>query len=175
MDPLDESPLDEPTEPALLDGSDVSGRLDTVEQRLRKLAGVDPHGHLTEPDPGGDERWEGAQVWAHIAEFVPYWHTQLETVIGEYDGTPVPFGRLRTDPGRLAAIEMGLHEDVDGLRIRAHQSIEDVKRYLDGLTPAELSAVGVHPTLGEMGVEHIVERFVVGHLEEHADQLDKLE
>jgi hypothetical protein len=57
---------------------------------------------------------------------------------------------------------------------RTHQAISALRRYLEGLTPAEWSAVGLHPTRGEMDVEAIVERFEVDHLEEHADQLDGL-
>jgi hypothetical protein len=36
-------------------------------------------------------------------------------------------------------------------------------------------ARGLHPTLGEMTVAAIAERFIIAHLEEHADQLDSLE
>ncbi len=34
--------------------------------------------------------------------------------------------------------------------------------------------MGAHPRLGDMPLAQIVEEFVVGHLEEHADQLDLL-
>ena len=158
----------------MLDGTDVVARLDAVEGRLAEHAAGDPPPGLTEPDPGATERWEAAQVWAHMAEFVGYWHGELETVIGEYDGTPVPFGRTKSDPRRIAAIEMGRHEAIAELRRRVGDAIAELKRCLRGLTAAELNAVGRHPTLGEMDVEAIVEEFIVGHLEEHADQLDKL-
>jgi len=176
-DALDESPLDEPVEPIapMLAGSDLMDRLDEAESRLNahSEAAPNPTG-LTEPDEGGTERWEAGQVWAHIAEFVPYWYEQIQAVIGGYDGTPVPFGRTKSDPGRIAAIEMGRHEDVADQMARTHAAIEALKRYLEGLTPAEWSAVGLHPRRGEMDVEEMVERFVVDHLEEHAEQLDKL-
>ena len=176
MEPRDESPLEEAAEPItpMLDGSDVIQRLDDVEARLFQHARTEPSAGLTEPDEGADERWEAGQVWAHIAEFVPYWHEQLETVIGGYDGTPVPFGRTKTDPGRIAAIDMGRHEDIGLQMSRTHDSIVALKRYLAGLMPAEWNALGVHAIRGEMDVEAIVERFVVAHLEEHAEQLDLL-
>lgn len=176
MKPLDESPLDGPAEPItpMLDGSDVIQRLDDVEARLFQHARAEPPSGLTQPDPGADERWEAGQLWAHIAEFVPYWHEQLETVIGSYDGTPVPFGRTKTDSGRITAIEMGRHEDIGHQMSRTHDSIVALKRYLAGLMPAEWNALGLHPTRGEMDVEAIVERFIVVHLEEHAAQLDLL-
>jgi hypothetical protein len=176
VDPIDESPLAKPVEPTapMLDGSDVMDRLDEAETRLREHARAEAPTGLSEPDEGGDERWEAGQVWAHIAEFVPYWHEQVESVIAAYDGTPVPFGRTKTDPARIAAIELGRHEQITDQMTRTHDSIAELKRYLGGLIPAEWNAVGLHPTRGEMDVEAIVERFVVIHLEEHAEQLDNL-
>jgi len=176
LDPTDESPLDEPVDPIapVLVGSDLIERLDEAESRLRAHSEADNATGLTEPDEGGTERWEAGQVWAHIAEFVPYWYEQIQAVIGGYDGTPVPFGRTKSDPDRIAAIEMGRHEDVAGQMARTHAAIEELKRYLEGLMPADWTAVGLHPRRGEMDVEQMVERFVVDHLEEHAEQLDKL-
>jgi hypothetical protein len=167
--------MDDQTGTPMLDGTDFVARLDDVERRLRALAANEAPTGLTDPDPGGTERWEAGQVWAHIAEFVPYWHAEAESVIAGYDGDPVPFGRTKTDPGRIAGIEMGRRESVADLLARAGEGIAALKRYIATLTPAEWNAVGQHPTLGEMDVEAIVERFVVAHLEEHAAQLDKLQ
>jgi DinB family protein len=176
IDPSDESPLEAPVEPIapVLAGSNLLDRLDDAESRLTALAQVEDARGLTEPDPGGTERWEAGQVWAHIAEFVPYWHEQLESVIGDYDGTPVPFGRTKTDIARIAAIEAGRAEPVREQMTRVADSLLALKRYLQGLTPPEWGALGLHPTRGEMDGEQIVERFIIDHLEEHADQLEKL-
>ena len=59
-------------------------------------------------------------------------------------------------------------------RNRVRDEIAELKRDLAGLTAAEWNAVGQHPTRGPMDVEAIVGTFVVKHLEEHAEQLDKL-
>lgn len=167
--------MDDAKGTTLLDGSDVFARLEAVERRLgRHAAGPKPDG-LTDPDPDTpEERWEAGQVWAHIAEFVPYWLGELRTVIGAFDGTAVPFGRVKTDPGRITAIEVGRNEPVPSQMARTADAVADVRRFLDGLTPAEWNAVGRHPTRGEMDVEAMVERFIVAHLEEHAEQLDRL-
>lgn len=170
MDPS----VDEPTQSSMLDGTDFVARLEEVEKRLDALAAATPTG-LTEPDPGGTERWEAGQVWAHVAEFVPYWQGEVESVIGSYDGDPVPFGRTKEDPARLAGIEMGRHEAVRQLKERVHEGIDELKRYLAARTSAEWNAVGQHPLRGEMDVEAIIGRFVVAHLEEHAEQLDRLQ
>ena len=45
---------------------------------------------------------------------------------------------------------------------------------LDALPADAWSARGLHPTRGEMTPAEILDRFIVNHLEEHADQLDKL-
>jgi len=149
-------------------------RLELVEQRLAEhAAGPTPDG-LTEPDEGGDERWEAAQVWAHMAEFVGYWQSELEKVVDHYQGSPVSFGRTKDDPDRSSAIEIGRQVPVGVLMDRVHDGIEVVRRYLPALAPAQWSAVGLHSRLGEMGVGAIVERFQLKHLEEHANQLDGL-
>lgn len=170
MDPQ----LNEPSQSPMLDGTDFEARLDAVEQKLDLHAAAETPDGLTQPDPGGTERWEAAQVWAHMAEFVAYWHGEVESVIGSFDGNPVPFGRTKEDPDRIAGIEMGRHAPIDELMGRVHESIEDLKSYLSSRTSGEWNAIGRHPRRGEMDVEAIVERFVVAHLEEHADQLDGL-
>ena len=157
-----------------LDGADFVARLEVVEKRLDAHAAAETPAGLTEPDPDGTERWEAAQVWAHMAEFVSYWHGEVESVIGSFDGDPVPFGRTKEDAGRIAGIETGRHEPIDELMGRVHAAIENLKSYLSARTSGEWSAIGHHPRRGDMDVEAIVERFVVAHLEEHADQLDGL-
>lgn len=149
-------------------------RLELVEQRLAGHAATEAPAGLTEPDPGDTERWEAAQVWAHIAEFVGYWHRQLELVNGNYKGTPIPFGRTKADAERIEAIEAGRQTPIPQSMAEVRAAIEALRRYLHGVTNADWSAIGLHPTRGEMPIEGIVERFVLDHLEEHADQLDLL-
>jgi len=158
----------------MFDGGTFLDRLDAVEQRLEAHARRPAPTGLTEPDEGDTERWEAAQVWAHIVEFVPYWQSEIEKVIAGYDGTPVPFGRTKQDSARRAAIEIGRSEAIPALAVRNTKDVAAIRAYLGGLTSAEWNAVGLHERRGEMDVEAIVDRFVVGHLEEHADQLDQL-
>jgi hypothetical protein len=166
--------MDEQIGTSMLDGTDFVARLDAVEQRLDQHASAEAPTGLTDPDPGGTEQWEVGQVWSHMVEFVAYWHGQVESVIASYDGDPQPFGRLKDDPGRLAGIELGRNEALRRMRAEVGEEIAELKRYLSTLTPAEWNAVGLHPTRGPMDVEAIVGTFVVNHLEEHAEQLDKL-
>ena len=152
-------------------------RLRAVQQRLDEHAAAGPPPGLTEPDPGGTERWEAGQVWAHLAEFPAYWLGQIEHILERRaagDAEPIPFGRTKTDAGRIAAIERDRHEDPAALLQRVHDGIEATVSRLDALPSDGWSARGLHPTRGEMTPAQIVDRFIVDHLEEHTDQLDLL-
>jgi hypothetical protein len=156
---------------------ELLARLDAVEARLNHLVATPTPG-LTEPDEGTGERWEAGQVWAHVAEFVPYWSVELERVVGGARGPvaadPVPYGRTKTDPTRIAAIERDRREDPRALLRRATEGIAELRTFMRGLPAAGWEAMGLHPTRGEVPVERIVEGSVVEHLEEHADQLEGL-
>jgi hypothetical protein len=157
-----------------MDTTEIMERFELLEQRLAEHAeGPAPDG-LTDPDEGGTERWEAAQVWAHMAEFVAYWQAQLEKVIDNYNGSPVPFGRLKDDPARIGGIEEGRHNAIAQLMAQVHDEIQVTRRYLPTLSDEQWQSVGLHPTRGEMLPEKMVEVFFLNHLEEHADQLDGL-
>ena len=149
-------------------------RMADAERRLAEHAAAPPPAALSEPDPGGEERWEAGQVWAHLAEFPAFWLDQLRRVVAARSADPVPFGRVRTDPGRIDAIERERHTDPAALLERVRASLAEVSDTMRSLSPEEWRARGLHPTLGEMSAERIVERFIVGHLEEHAAQLDSM-
>jgi hypothetical protein len=153
---------------------EIMKRLEMVEQRLSALGyGAMPNG-LTQPDPGATEQWNGQQVWAHMAEFVPYWQQQLANVIGQYSGTPVPFGRTKEDAARVGAIEAGKNMPIPNMMQQVQQAIAMTKDYLNNLTPEQWAAIGAHARRGEMTAPQIVQTFTLDHLEEHADQLEAL-
>jgi hypothetical protein len=153
----------------------VNEQLETLRQRMHGLANRQQPGGLTEPDPDTpEERWNAAQVWAHVAEFVGYWHAQLEDVVRSYDGAPVPFGRTKTDAGRITAIAIGRHRPVADLAATADQAIADLERYLATLDQQAWQARGLHIVRGVLDVPQMVDRFVINHLDEHAKQLEGL-
>lgn len=154
--------------------ADVGRRLTLAERRLRDHARAGLPGGLTEPDPGGEERWDAGQVWAHLAEFPTYWLEQLQQVIAGDPSQATPFGRTKADPDRIAAIARDRHEPVAELLDRILRDVAHVRTALAALPADAWERRGLHPTLGEMTVREQVERFLVGHLEEHADQLDRL-
>lgn len=150
-------------------------RLDAVEARLaaRTLAGS-PADSLTDPEPGSGERWQAGQVWAHVAEAVPYWIDQAQLVANSYVDEPVPFGRTKSDPGRIAAIARDRDQPVSVLWAVTHSDIEALRLVIATLDDVAWSSRGVHPTRGVMSMERIFDEFLVGHLEEHAGQLETL-
>jgi hypothetical protein len=148
-------------------------RLDAVGVRFGGLAAGPIGAGLTDPEPGSGERWEAGQVWAHLAEFIPYWVEQARIVLADpQDGAP--FGRTKADEGRIAAIQRDRAVPIPELHARLDGHLVLLRDFLGGLAGSEWQRRGTHPTLGPMGMEEIVERFLVGHLEEHAEQLEGL-
>lgn len=149
-------------------------RLADAERRLAEHANAPVPSGLTDPDPGGEERWEAGQVWAHLAEFPAYWLAQAQRVVALPTNEPVPFGRVKTDAARIEAIERDRHTDPAALLERVRSSLAEVTEAARALPPEAWTRRGAHPTRGEMTVHRLIERFIVEHLEEHADQLDSL-
>ena len=153
-------------------------RLAAVQRRLIEHAARPLPAGLTDPDPGASERWEAGQVWAHLAEFPGYWLDQFRRVLAGHaaGGTdPTPFGRTTTDAGRIAAIEQERRTDPAELLRRVTLQIDEMATTLRSLPADAWNVRGLHPSIGEMVLPTMVDRFVLGHLEEHADQLDGLE
>ena len=151
----------------------VVERCDVADRRL--VAHRDAvHTGLTEPDPGGTERWDADQVWAHLAEIGDYWRRELDRVVAAAQPDPVPFGRVKTDPARIAAIEAGRHRSVVANLEDARRSLSALRAYIAGLSEADWSRVGRHQTLGDMSIERQLEEFHIGHVEQHLAQLDGL-
>ena len=149
-------------------------RLDAVEERLSRLAGLPPPDGLTEPDVPSLETWDWGQVWAHLAEFPGYWTTELRKILaGGWTADP-PFGRTKADPARIQAIERDRHVPASGLMARLRPELSDLRNLLTEMSPEAWRRRVSHPTLGILGMGRVMEEFLVGHLEAHAAQLDAL-
>ena len=149
-------------------------RLDEVAKRLAEHADRPPAGTLTAPEPGSGERWEWGQVWAHVAEFPSYWVGQIRKILDSVSEDAVAFGRVKTDPVRVGAIEAGRSTPPPVLWQGLSGDLDEVRSLLGDMRPEDWRRLGRHPRLGLMEMPTIVEEFLVGHLEEHAGQLDLL-
>jgi hypothetical protein len=143
-------------------------RLLAAAGRIRASASALPDGALTEPDPESGERWDRGQVLAHVAEMLPYWAEQAELIVA---GRQTEFGRVKSDPGRIGAIERDRREHPARLLARVEEGVAVVLALLERLDDRAMAATGHHQTLGDMTVAELIDRFLVSHLEEHADQL----
>jgi hypothetical protein len=148
-------------------------RLAAAGERLRTLAQSRLEG-LTDPDPGTGERWEAGELWAHLAEFIPYWISQAERVLAADSAEPVPFGRTRANPERLAAIERDRHRGTNALWHDIREDLNDLRAFLGEITERGWRARGLHPVEGVMPISQIVEEMLIGHLEVHATQLERM-
>jgi DinB superfamily len=150
---------------------DRSTRLLAAADRIRATVPDMPDGARTSADPETGEQWDRGQVLAHVAEILPYWCQQVELVVERGDG--VPFGRVKTDAGRIAAIERDRGLDALELLRRMDQGVQGALALLSRLDEQALQRTGTHERIGEMTAAAIIDRFLVDHLEEHAEQLER--
>jgi hypothetical protein len=149
-------------------------RLQYVVMRLEERAAAAPVTGLTEPDQPSGEQWEWGQVWAHLGEFIPYWMGQIAIVVAGDGSEPVAFGRTKADSERIAAIDRDRDRPASELWTRMRGQLADLWNLIDHLPEEDWDKRGLHPTLGVMDMARIFDEFLVGHLEQHAAQLDGL-
>jgi hypothetical protein len=153
---------------------DLVARLETASKRLATLRPAVEAGAPwplsqnfgTEPEAS----WGPPETLAHVAEMLPFWLGEIERVV-DGSGEAVPFGRVATDQLRLLVLERDRSLPPRELFDRIAAGTHRVARRLESLTPRDTLQRGVHPVRGELTVEAVAERFIVSHLEEHAEQL----
>jgi hypothetical protein len=153
---------------------ELVSRLEAASARLAALQPVVERGAPwplsdnigTEPEAS----WGPPETLAHVAEMLPFWLGEIERLV-DGTGEPVPFGRVATDQLRLLVLERDRSLPPRELFDRIAADTDRVARRLESLTPRDTSCRGIHPRRGEMTVEELAERFIVSHLEEHAEQL----
>lgn len=154
----------------------VLGELRRLADAERRLAAHSTarHDGLTPADPSSGEQWDAGQVWAHLAEFGSYWMVELDRLVDAPSDDPVPFGRTKADPQRIAEIERGRHESPTAHFASVQGQMCRLAHRLAGLSARQWTRRGIHPTLGEMDVFRFLDHFLIGHYHEHAVQLDLL-
>ena len=153
--------------------ADFLRRLAAVEVRLRDLSRRRLDGR-TDPDPNTGESWDAGQIWAHLADFVPYWISQAERVLAADSPDPVPFGRARASADHIAAMERDRHQGPNALWHDEKEDLNDLRAFLGDISGRAWQTKGVHPTRGMMTIHQLIEELLIGHLEHHATQLEGL-
>jgi hypothetical protein len=125
-------------------------------------------------DHSDEARWGPSEVLAHLSEMAPYWLGEIERVLADGGPDPVAFGRIATDPVRLAILERDRSLPPRELYDRIAADLGRLERRWAGLSAEEKARRGVHPSRGEMAVGEMADRFIVGHLEDHVRQLGTL-
>jgi hypothetical protein len=158
-------------------GIDLRPYADRLEAATASLAGLRGEVEAREPWPlspayGAEPEsdWGPKEVLAHTAEMLAYWPAEIDRILAG-GPEPVAFGRVSTDPARIARIGQDRRlPAVELFDVIAERAAAFGGR-IRSLTASEANRRGVHPRLGEMTIAAIVPRFLVGHLEEHVEQL----
>jgi len=147
-----------------LDG--MRRRVNVARARLRALL---PAAADREPpaDPQTGERWDRFNILGHMSEFPTFWSAELARAM-ESGGE---FGRVPGSTDRRDAVDGGAKLGEAALKRQAARGVEDVLALLAKLQPADLDRTINMRGRGEVTVRWALETLLVGHLEEHCNQL----
>lgn len=118
------------------------------------------------PDEKTGERWDRLNILGHVGEFLGFWSAGIERALAGDE-----FGRIPGSTGRQDAVEEGQKLGEAALNKRVEDGIEEVLALLGRLSVADLDRTVSMRGRGEVTVRWAVDFLLVGHLEEHADQL----
>jgi uncharacterized protein (DUF952 family) len=119
---------------------------------------------------GPEHEWAPVEVLAHVGEMLPFWFGEMERIVAGAPG-PTPFGRISGDQIRALSVARDASLPVRELYARIAAAIDRYRARLPELTDGDLAAIGLHPSRGEQRITDLLEKLVVGHLEEHVRQL----
>jgi DinB family protein len=148
-------------------------RLEAARERLARLPISSPR-HVGPPDPSTGESWHRGNVLGHLSEMLPYWTDQIRRAKAGSE-------RMGRDEegaaNRRRGIEQGDAAGEAELKRAVDRGIEGAVKLLAKLTPEDLDrTVNFHNREGdrEARVGELVQILVVGHVEEHVQQLTDL-
>ena len=141
-------------------------RVNVARARLRALL---PATADREPpvDPQTGERWDRFNILGHMSEFPTFWSTGLAAAIE----SGVEFGRVPGSTNRQDAVTGGTRLGEAALKRQVARGIENVLALLGKLQPADLDRTVNMRGRGEVTVRWALNSLLVGHLEEHCNQL----
>ncbi|MFB7640720.1 DinB family protein [Peribacillus butanolivorans] len=120
-----------------------------------------------------EEEWSIIQILSHIAEAIPYWLGEVETVVA----TPgSKWGRGLQDPARLAAVTDTEKLSVDEILKQVDELKYKVESGLGKLDEETLTKESPHRNFAKFGnkpVTYIVDHFIDDHVSGHYDQIKR--
>jgi hypothetical protein len=167
--------MTDPTD--MTDQTDPTRLLDRLTTASAEFAAFRPSVEAGEPWPLSlaygtepESDWGPKELLAHTAEMLDFWPAEIDKILrGGPD--PVPFGRVSDDPERIGRIGRDRSLPTGELFERIAASVGRLDARIRSLPAADAARVGLHTRLGEMTIGRILDRFLVGHLEEHVEQL----
>lgn len=162
--------------PGMAGLAELADRLDRAAEDMvelgPQLAAGEPWAMAEQVGPGPESSWGPREVLAHVAEMLPYWLGEIELILDAAgQGEPYAFGRLEDDPIRIAIIDRDRAFPARELLGRVEAEAKRVARRFRMLGDADGAALGRHASRGDLTVQDIAERFIVGHMEGHVTQL----
>jgi hypothetical protein len=166
--------MNEAHEPA--DSPDLTGLSGRLTQAKDDFAAFRPAVEAGDPWPLSEaygtepeSDWGPKELLAHTAEMLDYWPAEIDGILSG-GSEPVPFGRVSTDPERIGRIGRDRSLSTGELFDRVAASAGRLDARIRSLPAGDAARLGVHPRMGEMTIGRIIDRFLVGHLEEHVEQ-----
>jgi len=143
-------------------------RLDRLGRTGRELDAAiadRPEGVLCRrPD---EKNWAPKEVVCHLRDTEEFFMIRFHTLAAAHEPPLVP-----ADPGRWAEDRQYIRNDAAQAGQAFRQRREESLAHLRSLTDAQWARAGLHPTLGRMTVEDIV-NLMVWHDANHLDQLHR--
>jgi hypothetical protein len=146
-------------------------RVEAARAGLKGLPRVG-RGKPGEPDAETGERWDRLNVLGHLAEMLPFW---LEQVNGVLEGATEVGRGEHGYKSRRRGVQAEEAEQI--LRQRIDNHAVALLHLLERLTPEELERKILYRRReGDSRLElgALVDRLLVGHLQEHVEQLQQL-
>jgi len=162
---------------------DVLDRLDRLAASRVAYAQLRPGVEAGAPWPlaehfgiEAEASWGPREVLAHLGEMLVFWLGEYERIVegGRGPGDGIPFGRNSGDAVRVAILERDRTVPLRELFARVDAGIARWQARLGNAAPGDGSAVGLHPRLGELTADEVVDRMILVHLEDHQAQLDAI-
>jgi hypothetical protein len=153
-------------------------RIDAARRAYAELAARviarEPWALAEDYGTGPEASWGPREVLAHVEEMLPFWLGEMERIVDGAGPGPTPFGRTADDPVRIGILARDRTLPLRVLFGRIDTGLRDWAERLPGLSDADQARIGLHPRLGEMPAAAILERFVIGHAEDHIGQLNDI-